>query len=224
MTYEPIAASPTTGSTVSSIAGARRRRRREETIAEILDLAVEQMAADGVAALSLSTIARRMGIRPPSLYQYFPSRLAVYDALFRSGNEQLLATIAAAVAGIEDPVARLRARAHAMTEWTVRNPVLAQLMFWRPVPGFAPSEAAFSPAVALLDDLRDALRAAVDAGALAPGAATDEGVALSTIWISGIISQQLSNDPDAPPGEGRFTRLVDEALDMYVGRFAPVTT
>ena len=60
----------------------RRVQRHHQTIEEILDLAIQVMAEDGVAALSLAEVARRMGMRPPSLYQYFPSKLAVYDALF----------------------------------------------------------------------------------------------------------------------------------------------
>jgi AcrR family transcriptional regulator len=55
----------------------RRVQRHNQTIEEILDLAIQVMAEDGVAALSLAEVARRMGMRPPSLYQYFPSKLAV---------------------------------------------------------------------------------------------------------------------------------------------------
>src|SRR4029453_7080750 len=65
----------------------RRTRRRRETIGEILDVAIELMEAEGVAALSLSAVARRLGMQPPSLYQYFPSKMAIYDALFQRGNE-----------------------------------------------------------------------------------------------------------------------------------------
>jgi len=63
----------------------RRRRRRAQTIDEILGAAVDLMAREGVAGLSLSGVARRMGIQPPSLYKYFPSKLALYDELFRRG-------------------------------------------------------------------------------------------------------------------------------------------
>src|SRR5919199_1995978 len=69
----------------------RRQRGRLETIEEVLDHAVEIMAEEGVAGLSLGEIARRMGIRPPSLYVYFPSKHALYDALFKRGWELLLA-------------------------------------------------------------------------------------------------------------------------------------
>src|SRR5256885_16808068 len=73
----------------------RRHRRRLETIEEVLDHAVRIMAEDGVAGLSLGEIARRMGIRTPSLYVYFPSKNALYDALFARGWRELLATVTA---------------------------------------------------------------------------------------------------------------------------------
>src|SRR3954449_7041169 len=63
----------------------RRQRRRLETIEEVLDHAAAIMAEEGVAGLSLGEIARRMGIRTPSLYVYFPSKHALYDALFERG-------------------------------------------------------------------------------------------------------------------------------------------
>src|SRR3954466_903708 len=67
----------------------RRQRRRLETIEEVLDHAAAIMAEEGVAGLSLGEIARRMGIRPPSLYVYFPSKHALYDALFARGWRRL---------------------------------------------------------------------------------------------------------------------------------------
>src|SRR5437763_10955550 len=73
----------------------RRQRRRLETIEEVLDHAAEIMAEEGVAGLSLGEIARRMGIRTPSLYVYFPSKHALYDALFARGWRQLLAAMSA---------------------------------------------------------------------------------------------------------------------------------
>ena len=43
----------------------RRRRRRRETIDEIRQAALVAMSEDGVAGMSLSDVARRIGIRPP---------------------------------------------------------------------------------------------------------------------------------------------------------------
>src|SRR3954452_894415 len=73
----------------------RRQRRRLETIEEVLDHAAAIMAEEGVAGLSLGEIARRMGIRTPSLYVYFRSKHALYDALFARGWRELLTRLSA---------------------------------------------------------------------------------------------------------------------------------
>ncbi len=200
----------------------RRSRRRNETVQEILDVAMEVMAEEGVAALSLSEVARRMGLRPPSLYQYFASRMAIYDALFERGMRNVLEVMEQYRARLgDDPIAAISAGQEAMFSWVLANPVLAQLLYWRPVPGFEPSARAFEPAVRQVELLRDALRAAVDAEQLAPAAASEEGVALYTALMSGVISQQLSNEPGARPGQGRFMRLTPTALDMFFRYYAP---
>src|SRR5436305_4599220 len=71
----------------------RRQRRRQESIEEILDVAVELMAENGVSGLSLGEVARRLGIRPPSLYVYFESKHALYDAAFARGARDVLETV-----------------------------------------------------------------------------------------------------------------------------------
>ena len=200
----------------------RRLQRHNQTIEEILDLAIQVMAEDGVAALSLAEVARRMGMRPPSLYQYFPSKLAVYDALFERGARQTLAVMESYQSRIaEDPLAGLAAAQAAWNEWVMANPMLAQLLYWRPVPGFEPSPKAYQPALQLYDLGWAALRAAVDAGQLAPAAVSEEGGALYTILMAGVISQQLANEPAAPAATGRFTRLTPTVLDMFVRYYAP---
>src|SRR3954471_16026782 len=74
----------------------RRQRRRQETIELGLDVAAEVMAEEGVPGLTLGEVARRMGIRPPSLYVYFDSKNDLYDALFERGWRQLTAAVVAA--------------------------------------------------------------------------------------------------------------------------------
>jgi AcrR family transcriptional regulator len=202
--------------------GDRRLRRRNETVQEILDTAIEVMAEDGVAGLSMAEVARRVGVRPPSLYQYFPSKMAIYDALFERGGREsadVLEPYSARLA--EDPRAVIVAGQQAGVAWAMANPVLAQLLYWRPVPNFEPTPQAYEPSVRLLEVLRSALQAAVHAGQLAPEAADDEGVALYTALVSGVISQQLANEPSTQVEEGRFARLTGTAVDMFFRYYAP---
>src|SRR3954471_17228088 len=64
--------------------------RRQSKIASILDAAWELAREHGIGGLSLHALAREVGMRQPSLYEYFASKHALYDAMFADGNRQLL--------------------------------------------------------------------------------------------------------------------------------------
>src|SRR5437870_9135304 len=68
----------------------RLAERHEATRAEILDAAWQLVRAEGLAALSLRDLARKVGMQAPSLYSYFDSKHAIYDAMFLQGNLELL--------------------------------------------------------------------------------------------------------------------------------------
>jgi AcrR family transcriptional regulator len=201
----------------------RRTRRRQETIEEVLDVAIELMEAEGVAALSLSAVARRLGLQPPSLYQYFPSKMAIYDALFQRGNELVRDAYRAAhaAADTDDQLELNLITATAFCRWCLEHQVYSQLLFWRTVPGFEPSPEAFAPAQESIQDLRRHLQATVDAGHLHPDATSDEGIALYTSMIAGLLSQQIANEPDASFEDGRYIRLLPVVLEMFYQRYAP---
>src|SRR3984893_17050849 len=79
----------------------RRARRRQETIEEILDIAQDVMAEEGVNGLSLAEVARRLGVQPPSIYKYFPSLMAVYDAICLRGQLEHLEVMRQAMAAAD---------------------------------------------------------------------------------------------------------------------------
>jgi len=61
------------------------------TAGRILDAAEDLFAEKGYSAASLGELADRVGIRPPSLYNHFRNKEALYEAVL----ERLLATFAA---------------------------------------------------------------------------------------------------------------------------------
>ena len=199
----------------------RRGRRRAQTIDEILDVAVQVMAEEGVGGLSLSEVARRMGIQPPSLYKYFPSKLAVYDALFQRGAREVLTVFRTAVAGAEPGWAALAAGTEAVMRLGLDHQVIAQLLNWRPVPGFEPSAEAFAPSVEFVEEVRRLLQVAVDGGELHPDAASEEGTALLSVLVAGVMSQQLANQPKASWDHGRFTSLTPRVLELFRCAYPP---
>jgi AcrR family transcriptional regulator len=170
---------------------------------EILDAAWEVARTDGLAAISLSDIAARVGMRPPSLYTYFDSKLAIYDAMFAQGAQQFAdAEPWDEVTGDarNDVAIMLRAFVGFCAEDQARY----QLMFQRTIPGFEPSPESFAISEASLGRVVEHLAAC--------GIAGPEQIDMFTALGIGLASQQLSNDP----GGDRWLRLVDDAAAMYV--------
>jgi AcrR family transcriptional regulator len=199
----------------------RRARRRQETIEEILAIAEQIMAEDGVNALTLSEIARRLGVQPPSLYKYFDSLTAIYDTLFRRGQAAHLDTLSSAMAAAAAGLPALHAGLEASGRWCLAHQPIAQLMFWRPVPHFEPTDAAMAPSLEMVRLQRRALADAVTKGELGPGADSSDAVLVVSILISGTIGQAISNEPRSAWGKGRFSRQFPTLLDTLPALYPP---
>jgi AcrR family transcriptional regulator len=197
----------------------RRARRRQETIDEILGIAMEIMNEDGVNGLSLAEVARHLGVQPPSIYKYFPSLMAIYDELFRRGQIEHLEVMRRAMVGAAPGMAGLTAGLEASGRWLLANRPTAQLMFWRPVPNFVPSAEAFAPSVEMVALERARLHEAVTAGELGPDADSDEAVYLLSTLIVGVLSQALANEPELEWGQGRFTPVFPKLMELFAAAF-----
>src|SRR3954470_20470737 len=161
----------------------RRAERREATKAEILDAAWDLVRTEGLAGLSLRDLARQVGMQAPSLYSYFDSKHAIYDAMFLQGNLELLARYEA-MPEYDDPLEELRAGARLFTEFKVEDPPRAQLLFMRTIPGFEPSPETYEVAVRVVKLGKKRLARA--------GVTTQEDFDLWTGLLSGLAWQQIA--------------------------------
>ncbi len=179
----------------------RKAERREATRAEILDAAWDLVHHEGLGGLNLRDLAPRIGMRAPSLYEYFASKHAIYDAMFAQGYRQFAEVIAGALAMSGE--AGLRAMAHRAMTFMVDEPARYSLLFHRTIPGFTPSPESYAPSAEQLEHTRAWFAAnGMDTGALD----------LFTALITGLAGQQIANDP----GGDRWIRLVDTAVDMFL--------
>src|SRR5215207_11555450 len=113
----------------------RRAERREATRAEILEAAWDLARSRGLTGFSLRDVARTIGMQPPSLYWYFDSKQAVYDAMFAQGNQQLLDRLAHQ-RWPDDLRGVLRMNARVWVEFSVEDIQRYQLLFQRSIPDF----------------------------------------------------------------------------------------
>lgn len=216
-----LAMTPSEGATQTEAAAARpdrRARRRQETIGEILDIARDVMTEEGVNGLSLAEVARRLGVQPPSLYKYFSSLMAIYDALFLEGQRENLEAMRGGMQG-SSGLDALTAGLEASGRWCLDNRAVAELVFWRPVPSFHPSPEAFAVSMEMVELQRGALADAVAKGELGPAANEEGAIYLMSTIIVGVISQAFANEPDLPWGEGRFTPMFATLMRLLPAAF-----
>ncbi len=102
----------------------RRERLRAELEREALTAARKLVALEGIEALSLSAVAREVGVTPPALYRYFEGKLGLAVAVYGDVTRDLVATVAKAAdaLGPEDYGGRLYAATRAVLDWSVANP------------------------------------------------------------------------------------------------------
>ncbi len=194
----------------------RREQVRAETIEQILSIAREEMQAEGVAALSLGTIARRLGMRTPSLYTYFDSKHAIYDELFRRGflefgrrmNER----------PYQDGTLRenLESLMTTYMRFAQENQDLYQLMFQRPVPGFVPSEESMAVSLGQLNASKEQFAYLLEGEDNTLTIPFEEARDLVIAFEHGLTEMHLANNPELPVGEGRFGKLIPQAVQILL--------
>ncbi len=177
-----------------------RRRAARDAIVRAAWILVDE---EGLAALSLRDLARRAGITTPTIYAYFESKNSIYDAMFGQAATEFADTMAAPIDG-NGPHEILAAHALRFVEFCTSDPARYQLLFQRTVPGFEPTPESFAPAIRALASTRELLAS--------HGITDERHVDLSTALITGLVDQQVSNDP----GGDRWIGLVDESVAMLL--------
>src|SRR5204862_6114637 len=141
-------------------------------------------------------VARRVGMQAPSLYSYFASKNAMYDAMFAQAWSDIRDKKPAYDELPEDPRAAIKQVAHFYFDWAVADPARYLLTSQRTIPGFEPSPASYAPAVAVIEETKQLF---------ARLGIPEEEIDLYTAIIAGLIAQQVANDP----GGTRWKKQVD---------------
>ncbi len=180
----------------------RRQLRREAKLARILDEAWALARRDGLAAISLRDLADAVGLRQPSLYVYFGSKLDLYDAMFADGYAQFLDCVRHDYPS--DPRQALKQFVLDCVQFSSDDVVRHQLLLQRTIPGFEPSEGSFALALEFYAFGSAMLRAA--------GVHEARDIDIFTALITGLAHQQVANDP----GGTRWVQLSGAAVDMIL--------
>lgn len=152
------------------------------TRATIVAVARSIAATEGLSAVTLRGIARALGVTAPALYAHFGSKDQLLAAVAEEEFARLVQELAAATAGVEDPIERITAQSRAYVAAALANPALFEVMTvfrpaWVPQPAAAElplASKAFELSAAHVQD-------AIDAGRIAE---TDVLLASLTLWAA----------------------------------------
>ncbi len=195
-----------------SLTSPRRQQNHDATVQTILDTARAIMREEGVAALSMQELARRMEMRAPSLYNYFSGKMDIYDALFRLGftlYDEHISALMETSTGWRDEI---RIAIEGYMSFALENPELYQLCFERPVPGFVPSPESLELSFGMLNwsyGRVEQLKAELETEL-----SSEQIVNLVIATAHGITAMHLANEPDLPIGQGRFGSLLPVVLSL----------
>lgn len=180
-----------------------REARRESARAVIVDAAWDLAREEGLLMWSLRDLATRAGITTPTVYAYFDSKHAIYDAMFGQAATDFAQSMAMPYV-VEGSREQFFAYTRRFFEFCTSDAARYQLLFQRTIPGFTPTPEAYAPSVRALEQFKQVL---------ADNGITEDGqLDLATALVGGLVSQQISNDP----GGERWFRLLDEAIEMFL--------
>jgi AcrR family transcriptional regulator len=177
--------------------------RREAKVTSIVATAWDLAREHGIAGLSLHALARKVGMRQPSLYEYFDSKHALYDAMFADGNRQLLERLDA-IKLPNEPRAAAKKYMNTFLTFALEDPARCELLFQRHVPDFNPSPESYALAE---EALGGAVKLLQDAGVTA-----QSDIDCIVAMVGGLIEAQLANDP----GGNRWSRHLNRLVDLYL--------
>ncbi len=180
----------------------RRQQRHGAKLAVILEAAWTLARRDGLAAISLRDLADAVGLRQPSLYVYFDSKLDLYDAMFADGWRQFLDCVRHEYP--TDPNEALAQFVGECVQFSSDDVVRHQLLLQRTIPGFEPSPASFAVALEFYEFGSGLVRRA--------GVHDSADIDVFTAIVSGLAHQQVANDP----GGTRWVRLADRTVEMFL--------
>lgn len=193
----------------------RRRNPRgqgERLRTELLDAAAEILARDGNArGLSLSSVARAVGIAATSVYLHFPDIDQLKHALVDRGYSEMNARRAEATAALTDPGTIVLTRWRTYAHFAIDNPGLYRLMFGSELPPAKAFDMPDSPGRHAFMDGVQSIAHAQKAGRVT---ATDDPFRLtSLVWaaVHGLVALRMDR-PSFP-----WTDL-DTMVDQTVRR------
>ena len=126
----------------AAVRPSRRERLREATLREIAEAGRAQLRSVGPQGLTLSAVARELGMTAPALYRYVDGVDGLITLLVAEGFVDLAEHLEAARDAVDphDHGRRFQALCEALRSWALADRAQYGLLFGSPVPGYSAPE------------------------------------------------------------------------------------
>lgn len=185
----------------------------EATRTRLLRVAGKLFGTKGYEATSVEEVLERADVSKGALYHHFPSKEALFEAVFIEGERRCMEAVAAAAMTQTEPVAMLRAGCQAWLDLVmdrnirriaiVDGPAVLGWQRWRELD----EEYAFGLT-------KHALQAAVEAGAIR--AQNVDMLAHMTLAVLGEAAMLIARAPDPSAARAEAGEVVNRMIDALV--------
>ncbi|HEY7135246.1 MAG TPA: TetR/AcrR family transcriptional regulator [Acidimicrobiia bacterium] len=167
----------------------RAKQRTPELRDRVLQVAVATLASEGVTGFTTRRVAEEAETSTPAVYELFGDKAGLVREVFFEGFRMLARRLAEAEA-TDDPKADLVRVADTFRRFVRENPVLAEVMFSRPIADFDPGPDELRAGSSVRELVVTRVRRALDADVLT-GDATDIAHALVAL-AQGLAAQETA--------------------------------
>lgn len=186
----------------------------------LLGAALEVLEERGVAGLTLREVARRAGVSHTAPYHHFADRQALLAAVATEGFRLLGASIAAAVDGVEEPRARLRALARGYLAFPAAHPGLYRLMFGSEIHDRAAHPELVAADAAIADAAREATAACLALSSRRP-VATEMASVAGWALVHGLAGLLVDEQVQLPSGRAPDAGFQEAIADLFLNALIP---
>jgi len=167
----------------------RPKQRTPELRDHVLEAALALLAAEGVQGFTARKVASMAGTSTPAVYELFGDKGGLVREVFFHGF-QLLGTRLGGLEETSDPRADLIATFEAFRQFVRADPVLAEVMFSRPIADFQPGPEETRAGATVREFIVGRVRRCIDGGVVTGDPADIAHVLLAT--AQGLAAQEAA--------------------------------
>ncbi len=201
----------------------RRAKNREQMIETIIDSAREIMRENGVHTFNMQLLAKTVGIQAPSLYEYFASKNAIFDALYSHGLEIFQQSVFKELKNITKFSDAVRHVFTAELDFSRKHPDLYQIIFNNALPGYVISPKNRKMVAEGLNRGVARLTKLIEKESYPIPISNEQAALLVDVVLSGVSTRLLNVDEDqSDEFQARSIDLVDAIITLLTGEVKPL--